>query len=333
MNRSLNIESQGLLPTNPDSAYFYTWLLFLVAAFYYWINHKSWHTHPAKYSPVPPITPTHPATSSKRYLEILAEEAANTLPATPILDPDNLQDYPLLSKWDISHNVTVFRLGLPQSIDVLGLPPGQHIALAFTDPDTGIVVSRSYTPISTDEDRGHFDVLVKLYPDGLMSKHLRALQVGDLVKARGPKGAMVYKSGMCEWIGMIAGGSGITPMLQIVKAVLAQRPADTTQIDLIYAHRTYEDIVLKDVLDEMSEKDPGFTVHYVLSQAPENWTGSTGHVTKEMIREKLPPPLAGTKIMLCGPPGMQIGMKTYLEELGFDKAKLIPKRDDQVFCF
>ncbi|KAI1624131.1 NADH-cytochrome b5 reductase 1 [Exophiala viscosa] len=318
MNRSLNIEAQGLLPTKPDNTYFYPWLLFVVVAFYYWINHESWHSHPAKSTPVPPITPTHPATSLK---------------PRPILDPDNLQDYPLLSKWDISHNVTVFRLGLPQPTDVLGLPSGQHIALAFTDPETGKVVARSYTPISTDDDRGYFDVLVKLYPDGLMSKHLQALQVGDLVKARGPKGAMVYKPGMCERIGMIAGGSGVTPMLQIIKAVLAQRPTDTTQIDLIYANRTFDDIVLKDVLDEMAEKDPGFKVHYVLSQAPENWTGSIGHVTKAMIKERLPPAQAGTKIMLCGPAGMQDSMKIYLEELGFDKARLVPKRDDQVFCF
>ena len=224
-------------------------------------------------------------------------------------------------------------LGLPQPTDVLGLPPGQHVALAFTDTETGKVVSRSYTPISTDEDRGYFDVLVKLYPDGLMSRYLQVLQVGDLVKARGPKGAMVYKPGMCERIGMIAGGSGITPMLQIIKTVLAQRPADKTQIDLIYANRTYEDIVLKDVLDEMAEKDPRFNVHYVLSQAPNGWTGSIGHVTKEMIQEKLPSARAGTKIMLCGPEGMQNAMKTYLEELAFDKAKLVPKRDDQVFCF
>jgi cytochrome-b5 reductase len=269
----------------------------------------------------------------KRYLETVVEETVTQVPTLPILSPDDLQDYPLLSKWDISHNVTVFRLGLPQPTDVLGLPPGQHIALAFTDPESGKIVSRSYTPISTNEDRGYFDLLVKLYADGLMSRHLGALQVGDFVKARGPKGAMVYKPGLCERIGMIAGGSGITPMLQIIKAVLAQRPADATQIDLIHANRTYEDILLKDVLDEIAAKDPGFKVHYVLSQAPENWTGSTGHVTKEMIKEKLPPPHAGTKIMLCGPPGMQNTMKTYLEELGFDKARHVPKRDDQVFCF
>ncbi len=328
MNRSLDMEARGYFPPKPDNASFYPWLLFLVAAFYYWIQHKAWHLHPAQRAPVPPITPSHPATSLKRYLDIVVEEPVNR--GQPL--SDDLQDYPLLSRRDISPNVSIFRFGLPRPTDVLGLPPGQHIALAFTE-ESGKVVSRSYTPISTDEDLGYFELLVKLYPGGLMSRHLQALQVGDLVRARGPKGAMIYKPGLCERIGMIAGGSGITPMLQIIKAVLAQRPADTTQIDLIFANRTYEDILMKDVLDEMAAKDPGFRVHYVLSQAPGGWTESTGHVTKDMIKEKLPPPRAATKIMLCGPPGMQNAMITYLEELGFDKAKLVPMRDDQVFCF
>lgn len=330
MNHSWTIEGRQYLLPRPDNTNFYVWWLFSLVVVVYWNRHKSWHSHPVKR--VPPITPAHPATSLSRYITTSLPETVKQAPS--ILNAQVFQDYVLVSRTDLSHNVSVFRLGLPQRTDVLGLPPGQHIALAFTDTTSGQLVSRSYTPISTDQDRGYFDVLVKLYPDGQMSRHLQTLQVRDTLKARGPKGAMLYRPGLCERIGMIAGGSGITPMLQIIKAVLAQRPADTTWIDLIYANRTREDIILKDVLDDMADKDPAFNVHYVLSQPPEDWSGLVGHVTKDLIKEKLPSSQdSGTKIMLCGPPGMLNAMKVFLEDLGFDKARLVGKKEDQVFCF
>lgn len=135
-------------------------------------------------------------------------------------------------------------------------------------------------------------------------------------------------------------------MLQIIKAGHARRLArenggdgggdgngDTTQIDLIYTNQTYEDIIMKEDLDNIVKTDPRIRVHYILSQPPGSWDGGVGHVTLDMIKDRLPVPSAGTKIMLCGPPGMIDAMKVSLESLGYDKARTISKKDDQVFCF
>src|ERR1700712_251548 len=89
------------------------------------------------------------------------------------------------------NQIISYRFTLPRPIDILGLPIGQHISLAA--PIDGKEVLRSYTPISSDDTPGYFDLLIKSYPTGNISKHVATLKVGQTMKVRGPKGAMVYK--------------------------------------------------------------------------------------------------------------------------------------------
>lgn len=265
-----------------------------------------------------------------------------------MLDPKEFQEFELKEKTILSHNTAMYaiaydysdfvltvysyRLKLPRPTDILGLPIGQHISLAATIDGKEVV--RSYTPISSDEDRGHVDLLIKSYPTGNISKHVASLGVGQTIKVRGPKGAMVYTPNLVRHFGMIAGGTGITPMLQIIKAILRGRAAgDRTEVDLIFANVNPEDILLKDDIDEIAAKDDKFRVHYVLNNPPENWTGGVGFVTADMIKAKLPAPASDVKILMCGPPPMISALKKATEGLGYQKARPVSKLEDQVFCF
>lgn len=108
---------------------------------------------------------------------------------------------------------------------------------------------------------------------------------------------------------MIAGGTGITPMLQIIRAAL-KNPADRTQLSLVYANVNPEDILLKTELDELTQAYPSrFKVYYVLNNPPAGWTGGVGFVSKEQIVEHLPPTDEDIKILMCGPPPMMNAMK------------------------
>lgn len=180
-----------------------------------------------------------------------------------------------------------YRFQLPTPTSLLGLPIGQHISIGatITKPDgTSQEVVRSYTPISGDDQPGHFDLLVKSYPTGNISKYLAGIHVGQTIRVRGPKGAFVYTPNMVRHFGMVAGGTGITPMLQVVKAIIKGRAAgDKTEVDLIFANVTEKDILLREDLDALAKEDPGFRVHYVLDQPPEGWTGGVGYVTADMI--------------------------------------------------
>ncbi|KAH8791239.1 hypothetical protein BGZ57DRAFT_875797 [Hyaloscypha finlandica] len=254
-----------------------------------------------------------------------------------VLKPDVFQNFELSEKTIISHNVAIYRFKLPSATAILGLPIGQHISIAATLPQPegpNKEIVRSYTPISGDHQPGYFDLLIKSYPTGNISKYMASLIVGQSIKVRGPKGAMVYTPNMVRAFGMIAGGTGITPMLQIIRAVIRGRPTgDKTEIDLIFANVNKEDILLKEDLDQLAKEDKGFRIHYVLNNPPEGWDGGVGFVTPEMITKWLPKPANDIKLLLCGPPPMISAMKKASESLGFKKAKPVSKLDDQVFAF
>lgn len=193
---------------------------------------------------------------------------------------------------------------------------------------------RSYTPISGDELPGFVDLLIKSYPTGNISKYMASLVVGQSIRVRGPKGAFVYTPNMVRHFAMIAGGTGITPMLQIIKAIARGRATgDTTQVDLIFANVTPQDILLKEDLDELAEADAGIRVHYVLDRPPEGWTGAVGYVTAEMMEKYLPKPAPDCKLLLCGPPPMTSGCKKAAQTLGWEKPRPVSKLQDQIFTF
>ncbi|KAI4214772.1 MAG: hypothetical protein LQ351_002848 [Letrouitia transgressa] len=196
-------------------------------------------------------------------------------------------------------------------------------------------VVRSYTPISSDENPGYVDLLIKAYPTGNISKHVSNLKIGETLKIKGPKGAMVYTPGMVRHFGMIAGGTGLTPMLQIIRAIIRGRlrngGSDKTQVDLIFANVNFEDILLKDDLDALAKEDDAFRVHYVLNNPPEKWDGYVGFCTPEIIKANLPAPAKDIKLLICGPPPMVSAMKKATESLGYEKPRPVSKLQDQVF--
>jgi ferredoxin-NADP reductase len=142
-------------------------------------------------------------------------------------DDDDEFELPLQEKIQVSPDTYKFIFALPHHDEVLGLPVGGHVFFHFTNPE-GEVISRKYTPISKVNERGRVIFLIKLYlpcpefPEGgQMSKHLQGMIVGDKIKMEGPKGLLNYlgkgnfilkkKPLIKKKIGMIAGGSGITP--------------------------------------------------------------------------------------------------------------------------
>lgn len=250
---------------------------------------------------------------------------------TTPLDPRKWKNFPLVRKDSVAPNVYRFVFGLPNADDILGLPTGQHIALRATI--NGQNVSRSYTPVSNNTDLGRIELLVKVYPQGQMMKHLEAMQIGDMIEIRGPKGAMQYSTSYAKHIGMIAGGTGITPMYQLIRAICDDE-TDSTQMSLLYANNTEDDILLRKELNDLAMRFPKkFQVQYVLSQAGEGWKGYRGFVSLDLIKKYLAPADESNKTLLCGPPPMINAMKKALAGLGWKEPGVLSKATDQVFLF
>jgi cytochrome-b5 reductase len=117
-----------------------------------------------------------------------------------LVDPDVKYPFQLVFKEELSHDTRRFRFALPSAEHVLGLPIGKHIYLSARI--NGDLVVRPYTPTSSDDDKGFFDLVVKIYkagvhpkfPDGgKMSQHLEAMKTGDVIEVKGPSGRINYK--------------------------------------------------------------------------------------------------------------------------------------------
>ena len=147
-------------------------------------------------------------------------------------------------------------------------------------------------------------VAAQAYPTGVMSKHFASLKVGDTLECKGPIVKLAYTPNMRASIGLVAGGTGITPMLQVIEEVL-RNPADKTQLSLVFGNVTADDILLKSRIDALAAKHPKqFRVLYVLDKPPKGWKGGAGYVTPAMLKETMPPPSDNHLVLVCGPPGM-----------------------------
>ncbi|EEC83710.1 hypothetical protein OsI_29538 [Oryza sativa Indica Group] len=203
---------------------------------------------------------------------------------------------------------------------------------------------RAYTPTSMVDEVGHFDLLIKVYfknehpkfPDGgLMTQYLDSLPVGAYIDVKGPLGHVEY-TGRGEFVingkprnarrlAMIAGGSGITPMYQVIQSVLRDQPEDTTEMHLVYANRTEDDILLRDELDRWAAEYPDrLKVWYVIDQVKrpeEGWKYGVGFVTEEVLREHVPEGGDDTLALACGPPPMiKFAVSPNLEKMKYDMA-------------
>jgi len=230
---------------------------------------------------------------------------AAVLPVGSCVFGEEFSTAPLVSKLEVSHDTRVFTFGLPDAEKPLGLSTCACIlAKGGVDAD-GSPLVRPYTPISTNAKLGSFDLMVKVYPGGL-SQHMDAMALGDTLEFKHiPFNVKTQYPFNLNHIGMMVGGTGITPMLQALHAILGTKN-DSTKVSILYGSRTENDILCRSTLDEWTtEFGDRLTVTHVLSEEKEGtWKGATGFINKELVAAHMPPPSEGTQIWICGPPPM-----------------------------
>ncbi|CAO3658721.1 unnamed protein product [Umbelopsis ramanniana] len=210
---------------------------------------------------------------------------------------------------DMGENTKLFRFNLPKEDQVSGHTISSVIFARVAKPGTEnnwwpSYVYRPYTPVSAEGDVGHIDLVVKEYKDGKSSKYIHSLKPGDKIAAMGPFNHTQYHANDYESVGMIAAGSGITPMFQLLRKILSNSE-DKTKVKLLYCNRTENDILLREELENMAAKNPErLQITYCLSQPPPNWEQESGRVSLDMVKMHMPEPNANIKIFVCGPDKM-----------------------------
>lgn len=247
----------------------------------------------------------------------------------------------LTTKKTVSLDTRIFSFSLDHAAQIIGLPIGQHLMMRLRDPVTREAIIRSYTPISESSDVGVLHVLVKIYddtlerPGGKMTKALDAIPLGHFVDFKGPIGKFEYKGrGRCEIGGkprdvkrfvMICGGSGITPIFQVLRAVLKDRVDPTTCL-LLDGNRLEEDILCKEELDSLLKGNEGrCKVVHALSKPSDTWTGVRGRVGKELLEKEVGQSdgMGDTLVLICGPEALEKGVHGLLGQLGWNDDDLL----------
>ena len=230
--------------------------------------------------------------------------------------------YPLVGEESISSDTKLLRFALPTNTPTLGLSLPSCLKVRLHVGEA--TMSKSYSPISLPEQPGFVELLVKGYPPrpsghppihghpGGVAAHLNNLTVGGMaeLELKAPRvihGAP-YSPNRWTELGLVAGGTGIAPLLQMIRSLLGDE-AERTNISLVFANRHADDILMKGELDALAAAHPTrFRVRYVLSSPPADgsWSGGSGWITADDLRSPhLPSPRpqqadGGVMIMVCG---------------------------------
>jgi len=208
----------------------------------------------------------------------------------------------------------------------MGHQPGQHVDVRLTAED-GYQAERSYSIASPPEEAPHLTLTVERLDDGEVSPYLTdELHVGDKLELRGPIGGyFVWEAQMGGPLLLVAGGSGIVPLMAMLRHRAAVGSSVATR--LLYSSRTYDDIIYRDELDRLVKSSTMLEVVQTLTRShPPGWTGYTRRIDSQMLREVAWPVEQHPLAFICGPTPFVETAAASMVELGNEPGRIKTER-------
>ena len=202
---------------------------------------------------------------------------------------------------------------------------GQHVDVRLTAED-GYQAQRSYS-IASGPEEARLAITVELLPDGEVSSYLLGeLRLGDQLELRGPIGGyFVWEARMGGPLLLVAGGSGIVPLM----SMLRHREASGASVGarLVYSSRSWEDVIYRDELERLSAGANGLQVFHTLTRSqPPGWTGFARRVDGAMLSEIAWPASSGPTAFVCGPTPFVESVASALVLLGYPATSVKTER-------
>jgi len=178
---------------------------------------------------------------------------------------------------------------------------GQHVDVRLTAPD-GYSAARSYSIASAPNTEKRLEITVERLPDGEVSPYLtQVVAAGDRLELRGPIGGwFVWRIQQTEPVQLIAGGSGIVPLMAMIRSRVAA--SSTAPFRLLYSVREPGAAFYRDELRMRSERDRSMTITYAYTRAaPKNWSRPVGRIDAALVAETAWPSKLVPTCYVCGP--------------------------------
>ena len=202
---------------------------------------------------------------------------------------------------------------------------GQHVDVRLTAED-GYQAQRSYSIASAPEDQ-RLALTVEGLPDGEVSSYLIGeLRTGDMLELRGPVGGyFVWEALMGGPLLLVAGGSGVVPLMSILRHRNASGAAVGAK--LLYSSRSWEDVIYRDELERLAAATHGPEVVHTLTRSqPSGWTGYARRVDGQMLAETGWPASSMPSAFVCGPTPFVEAVATALVLLGYPATSVKTER-------
>jgi len=178
---------------------------------------------------------------------------------------------------------------------------GQHVDVRLTAAD-GYSAVRSYSIASAPNSNNLVEITVERLPDGEVSPYLtQEVAVGDRLELRGPIGGwFVWRSEQTEPIQLVAGGSGIVPLMGMIRSRVSV--GSTAPFRLLYSVREPKAVWYGNEMQALSEHDPSISVTYAYTRiTPKDWRRPAGRIDSDLIASATWPSHLGPTCFVCGP--------------------------------
>ena len=211
-------------------------------------------------------------------------------------------------------------------LDVSGWPghrAGQHVDVRLTAED-GYQAQRSYSIASPPDGTG-VELTVERLEDGEVSPYLtHELRRGDRIELRGPIGGyFVWEPGQGGPLVLVAGGSGIAPLMAMIR--LRAATGSDADARLLFSSRSWADVIYREELDRLNGNDVT-VVHTLTRSQPPGWTGYARRVDGEMLVELGPSPAERPRVFVCGPTPFVEAVAEAFVRLGHEPGQIKTER-------
>ncbi|MBN9152629.1 MAG: ferredoxin reductase [Microbacterium sp.] len=206
-----------------------------------------------------------------------------------------------------------------------GNDPGQHVDIRLTAED-GYQAVRSYSLSSSGTDES-IELAVDEVPDGEVSPYLvHDVMAGDELEVKGPLGGyFVWRGGDDRPVQLIAGGSGVVPLVGIARARFGASERSASAFRMLYSVRTAADALYRDELSSLASRGLDLTWAYTRT-APDGWDGAVGRLDDASIAASVWPPERRPVIYVCGPTGFVEHVADALVRAGHDATGIKTER-------
>jgi ferredoxin-NADP reductase len=210
--------------------------------------------------------------------------------------------------------------------DWKGHRAGQHVDVRLTAED-GYQAERSYSISSAPEEKQRLTLTVERLDDGEVSPYLvDELRVGDQLELRGPIGGyFVWEAYMGGPLLLVAGGSGIVPLMAMIRHRAAV--GSTIPTRLLYSARSYGDVIYRDELNHLVGSTTMLEAVYTLTRMqPPGWTGYHRRIDTDLLHEVVWSPEQRPLAFICGPTPFVEMAAASLVTLGYEPARVKTER-------